>query len=117
MMDHSEARRQNTEHWAACQHNIVRFLSQHLDTEFSEDEVNHVIGLIEVNAFEVKLGPATSDNDLPELGCREIMYYLTYLRGVLLTYLPRSRPRCVPVAGHALARLCQQLPLRQHRGR
>ena len=83
MMDHSEARRQNTEHWAACQHNIVRFLSQHLDTEFSEDEVNHVIGLIEVNAFEVKLGPATSVNDFPELGCREIVYYL--IRGVLLT--------------------------------
>ena len=77
MMDHSEARRHNTEHWATCQHNIVRFLAQHLDTEFSEEEVNHVIGLIEVNAFEVKLGPATSDNDISELGCREIQYYLT----------------------------------------
>ena len=77
MMDHSEARRHNTEHWATCQHNIVRFLAQHLDTEFSEEEMNHVIGLIEVNAFEVKLGPATSDNDISELGCREIQYYLT----------------------------------------
>ena len=100
MMDHSEARRQNTEHWAACQHNIVRFLSQHLDTEFSEDEVNHVIGLIEVNAFEVKLGPATSDKDLPELGCRQIKVLLSLLKGVLLTQVwaavcsrcwPRSR--------------------------
>ena len=107
MMDHSEARRQNTEHWAACQHNIVRFLSQHLDTEFSEDEVNHVIGLIEVNAFEVKLGPATSDNNIHELGCRQIKVLLNLLREVLLTQVwaavcSRCWPRS-PTAASATA--------------
>ena len=77
MMDHCEERRHHTGHWADCQTNIVQYIRDTLGLSFSQDEVNHAIGLIEVNAFEVKLGPATSDNDISELGCREIQYYLT----------------------------------------
>ena len=68
MMDHCEERRHHTAHWADCQTNIVTYIRDTLGLSFSQDEVNHAIGLIEVNAFEVKLGPETSGKDTPELG-------------------------------------------------
>ena len=61
MMDHSEERRQ-TSHWETCQHNIVNYLRDVWELDFSEEEINHVIGLIEVNAFEVKLGQNTKED-------------------------------------------------------
>ena len=68
MMDHCEERRHHTGHWADCQTNIVTYIRDSLGLSFTQDEVNHAIGLIEVNAFEVKLGPETSGKDTPELG-------------------------------------------------
>ena len=67
MMDHSEERRQ-TSHWETCQHNIVNYLRDFWELDYSEDEINHVIGLIEVNAFEVKLRQKTKKDDISELG-------------------------------------------------
>ena len=67
MMDHSEERRQ-TSHWETCQHNIVNYLRDFWELDYSEEEINHVIGLIEVNAFEVKLRQKTKKDDISELG-------------------------------------------------
>ena len=67
MMDHSEERRQ-TSHWETCQHNIVNYLRYFWELDYSEEEINHVIGLIEVNAFEVKLRQKTKKDDISELG-------------------------------------------------
>ena len=55
MMDHNTDRMKN-EHWNICQHNIVHYLIKVWTLDFSPEEVNHVIGLIEVNAFEVRIG-------------------------------------------------------------
>jgi len=55
MMDHNTDRMKN-EHWNICQHNIVHYLIKVWKLDFSPEEVNHVIGLIEVNAFEVRIG-------------------------------------------------------------
>ena len=55
MMDHNEERRKD-DHWQICQHNIVHFLIDVWKLDFTPEEVNHIIGLIEVNAFEVKMG-------------------------------------------------------------
>ena len=43
------------DHWATCQHNIVRYLTKVLGLDYTPEEVNHVIGLIEVNAYEVEV--------------------------------------------------------------
>lgn len=67
MMDHSEERRQ-TSHWETCQHNIVNYIRDFWELDYSEEEINHVIGLIEVNAFEVKLRQKTKKDDISELG-------------------------------------------------
>ena len=67
MMDHSKERRQ-TSHWETCQHNIVNYLRVFWELDYSEEEINHVIGLIEVNAFEVKLRQKTKKDDISELG-------------------------------------------------
>ena len=56
MMDHCQERRQS-DHWNLCQHNIVNYLRNVWALDYTPEEINHVIGLIEVNAFEVKLGP------------------------------------------------------------
>ena len=68
MMDHCEERRHHTAHWADYQTNVVQYIRDTLGLSFTQDEVNHAIGLIEVNAFEVKLGPETSGKDTAELG-------------------------------------------------
>ena len=55
MMDHLEDKPRDR-HWDVTQHNIVRFLLEKWslsDAGFTEEEVNHVIGSLEVNAFEV----------------------------------------------------------------
>ena len=54
MMDHEEERRRS-DHWSLCQHNIVNYLIKCWHLDHSPEDVNHVIGLIEVNAFEVRL--------------------------------------------------------------
>jgi hypothetical protein len=53
MMDHV-ADRPRDSHWDVEQINTVRFLQEKMRVDFSKDEINHVIGLLEVNAFEVK---------------------------------------------------------------
>jgi len=56
MMDHNSDRQTaNEDHWKVCQHNIVNYLTQTLGLDFTREEVNHVIGLLEVNAFQVTL--------------------------------------------------------------
>ena len=55
MMDHNSERSKD-DHWNVCQHNIVHYLTTVWKMDFSQEEVNHVIGVIEVNAFEVKIG-------------------------------------------------------------
>ena len=59
-MDHNQER-QKDDHWEICQHNIVNFLTNVCHLPFSPEEINHVIGLIEVNAFEVRLGCREKD--------------------------------------------------------
>ena len=67
MMDHS-TERQTQDHWHHCQHNIVNYLINHWNLPYTPEEINHVIGLIEVNAFEVKLGAANSEGDIAKQG-------------------------------------------------
>ena len=67
MMDHNEERR-HISHWAVCQHNIVKHLREFWELDYTEEEINHVIGLIEVNAFEIKLRQKTKEGDISELG-------------------------------------------------
>ena len=55
MMDHNRERMKG-DHWMVCQHNIVQYLTKVWKLDFTPEEVNHMTGLIEVNAFEVKLG-------------------------------------------------------------
>ena len=74
MMDHSEERRQ-TSHWETCQRNIVNYLRDVWELDFSKEEINHVIGLIEVNAFEIKLGQKTKEDY--KLGLN--LYYLSLI--------------------------------------
>ena len=54
MMDH-ESERSRDFHWEVEQNNTVRFIRERLGLkdDFTEREINHVIGLLEVNAFEV----------------------------------------------------------------
>jgi hypothetical protein len=42
-------------HWKQVQHNVVRYLrvTCGLAERFSENEINHVLGVLEVNAFEI----------------------------------------------------------------
>ena len=56
MVDHVEDRKRQQEvHWQEIQHNVVQFLRKTcgLADRFSEDEINHVLGVLEVNAFEI----------------------------------------------------------------
>jgi len=56
MVDHnSDREREDPEHWKICQHNIVRYLVELCGLPYTKEEVNHVIGLMEVNAFETNL--------------------------------------------------------------
>ena len=69
-MDHNEERQEhNKQHWFHCQQNIVNYLIEVWKLDVSAEEVNHVIGLIEVNAFEVKLICSEyNENNIIELG-------------------------------------------------
>ena len=49
-MDHNEERKKN-DHWNHCQHNIVNYLIDVWKLDISPEEVNHVIGLIEVDGL------------------------------------------------------------------
>jgi hypothetical protein len=51
-MDHCDDRPRDS-YWDSNQINIVRFLVNHVGLAFSEEEVNHVIGVLDVNAFEI----------------------------------------------------------------
>ena len=66
-MDHNSERMKD-DHWNVCQHNIVHYLTQVWKLDFSPQEVNHVIGLIEVNAFEVKIGSLERIEQIEECG-------------------------------------------------
>lgn len=54
--DHLETRKRRSEVWDEQQVNIVKFLRDWhmLGTHYTEDTVNRVIGLIEVNSFQIK---------------------------------------------------------------
>ena len=55
-MDHeAERSRRDPHHWEVEQNNTVRFIRERLGLreDFTEREINHVVGLLEVNAFEV----------------------------------------------------------------
>ena len=62
MMDHNQERKKNA-HWNHCQHNIVNYLIDVWKLDVSPEEVNHVIGLIEVNAFEIKVFAEKENNN------------------------------------------------------
>lgn len=51
-MDHCEDRPKDI-HYEVNQKNIVQFLRDHWNVPYSVEEINHVIGALEVNAFEV----------------------------------------------------------------
>ena len=75
MMDHNKER-EAQDHWQHCQHNIVNYLRNHWKIDCTPEEINHVIGLIEVNAFEVKLSSdQNNDDDISERGMKKIMYH------------------------------------------
>ena len=61
-MDHNQERKKNA-HWNHCQHNIVNYLIDVWKLDVSPEEVNHVIGLIEVNAFEIKVVAEKENNN------------------------------------------------------
>ncbi len=48
-MDHVEDKPRD-QHWEACQNNVVKFLRERLllGAAYSEEEVNHVLGVLEV---------------------------------------------------------------------
>ena len=48
MESHTEQRRADTEHWRECQQNIVHYLTVVCGLPYTEDEIQHVIGVIEV---------------------------------------------------------------------
>ncbi|XP_059093239.1 SET domain-containing protein SmydA-8-like isoform X3 [Tigriopus californicus] len=52
MMDHCEDRPKDI-HYEVNQKNVVQFLRDHWNVPCSIEEINHVIGALEVNAFEV----------------------------------------------------------------
>ena len=55
MMDHVSDK-PHDHHWEVVQHNVVQFLLDKWDLSssgFNASEVNHIIGSLEVNAFEV----------------------------------------------------------------
>ena len=54
MIDHLEEKRHEP-HWQEVEENVVRYLRLKcgLGNRFSPEEVNHVVGVLEVNAFEV----------------------------------------------------------------
>ncbi|XP_040579878.1 SET domain-containing protein SmydA-8 isoform X2 [Lepeophtheirus salmonis] len=54
MVDHIEDKPKDI-HWKAYQKNIVEYLrlSQGLGERFSSEEINHVIGILDVNAFDL----------------------------------------------------------------
>ena len=55
MMDHVEEKRHEP-HWQEVEENVVRYICSGLalGNRFSPEEVNHVVGVLEVNAFEVE---------------------------------------------------------------
>merc|ERR1719483_1310474 len=67
MMDHNNERMRDA-HWNVCQHNIVHYLTQVWKLDFSPEEVNHIIGLIEVNAFELKIETSDGNEKIEECG-------------------------------------------------
>lgn len=48
--------RPHDDNWRVDQNNTVKYLRDHWKFDFTEDEVNHVIGILEVNAFEINRG-------------------------------------------------------------
>ena len=54
MMDHVEEKRHEA-HWRDIEENVVRYLlgTCQLGNRFTQQEVEHVVGVLEVNAFEV----------------------------------------------------------------
>ena len=66
-MDHNEERKKN-DHWNHCQHNIVNYLIDVWKLD--------IIGLIEVNAFEIKVfAEKENNNDTSvELGQMKYMH-------------------------------------------
>eukprot|EP00096_Caligus_rogercresseyi_P012954 TRINITY_DN5617_c0_g1_i1.p1 TRINITY_DN5617_c0_g1~~TRINITY_DN5617_c0_g1_i1.p1 ORF type:complete len:550 (+),score=73.83 TRINITY_DN5617_c0_g1_i1:42-1652(+) len=52
MMDHLEDRPKDI-HWAANQKNIVEYLQESQGLPFTSEEINHVIGVLDVNAFDL----------------------------------------------------------------
>ena len=53
-MDHVEEKRHEA-HWRDIEENVVRYLLStcQLGNRFTQQEVDHVVGVLEVNAFEV----------------------------------------------------------------
>ena len=72
-MDHNEERKKN-DHWNHCQHNIVNYLIDVWKLDVSPEEVNHVIGLIEVNAFEIKVFAGKENNNDTSVKLGQIKY-------------------------------------------
>ena len=54
MMDHVDEKRHEP-HWRDIEENVVRYLLGRcqLGNRFTQQEVDHVVGVLEVNAFEV----------------------------------------------------------------
>ena len=54
-MSHSSDK-PHDETWNIDQNNTVKYLREHWKVDFTEEEIQHVIGILEVNAFEVNGG-------------------------------------------------------------
>ena len=59
MIDHCQEQSETQpEHWMANQNNIVRYLRErwNISSKATESDINHVIGSLDVNAFEISNG-------------------------------------------------------------
>ena len=54
LMDHNTHREKDKAYWNACQDKVVnRIILKCNQTQFNPEEINRMIGILEVNAFEI----------------------------------------------------------------
>ena len=54
LMDHNKHRKMDEEYWSDCQENVVKQIRDKCNQkQFSEEEINRVIGVLEINGYEI----------------------------------------------------------------
>ena len=54
LMDHNEHRQKDKDYWKDCQEKVVDRIRLNCNqTQFDSEEINRMIGILEVNAFEI----------------------------------------------------------------